>query len=157
VDHRFGNGEASLLGVELLDDAEKPIREVFGGQRVIIRVSVQFNQDVQQPIIGYTLRDRLGVEIAACNTSYVGRLLPAVFRGDLVTSDFHTEMPNLTSGSYSISPAVARGNVLKHDMCDWIDNALVFSLQSADLIYGMMKLDVEVVNYIAAAADAARL
>jgi hypothetical protein len=42
-------------------------------------------------------------------------------------------------------------------MCDWIDNALVFSLQSADLIYGMMKLDVEVVNYIAAAADAARL
>jgi ABC-type polysaccharide/polyol phosphate transport system ATPase subunit len=154
VDHRFGNGEASLLGVDLLDEAGESTREVFGGQKVTIRVSVQFNQDVQQPIVGYTLRDRLGVEISACNTSYAGTLLPPARRGDLVTSDFHTGVPHLASGSYSISPAVARGNVLQHDMCDWIDNALVFSLQSADLIYGMMKMDVDVVNYIGAAGAA---
>jgi hypothetical protein len=33
-------------------------------------------------------------------------------------------------------------------MCDWIDNALVFSLQSEDLIYGTLKMDVSVTNYI---------
>jgi hypothetical protein len=34
-------------------------------------------------------------------------------------------------------------------MCDWIDNALVFSIRSEDLIYGMLRMDAEVRNYIA--------
>jgi hypothetical protein len=33
-------------------------------------------------------------------------------------------------------------------MCDWIDNALVFSIRSDDLIYGMLRMDTEVRNYI---------
>ncbi len=33
-------------------------------------------------------------------------------------------------------------------MCDWIDNALVFNLQAAELVYGMVKMEVDVVNYI---------
>jgi ABC-type polysaccharide/polyol phosphate transport system ATPase subunit len=148
VDHRFGNGDATLLGVDLLDETGQPTLEVFGGQEVIIRVSVRFNQDVAQPILGYTLRDRLGVEISACNTSHAGKILPPARRGQLYTTDFGVELPDLASGSYSISPAVARGNVLRHDMCDWIDNALVFSVQASDLVYGMLKMKVDVVNYI---------
>ena len=49
--------------------------------------------------------------------------------------------------AFSISPAVADGDLLQHDMCDWIDNALVFTLQAKDLVYGMLKLDVEVRTY----------
>jgi lipopolysaccharide transport system ATP-binding protein len=114
----------------------------------VIRVSAQFNKDVEQPILGYTLRDRLGIEISACNTSYSGRPLPAAHPGDIFTSDFHVPVPHLAAGSYSISPAVAKGTVLKHDMCDWIDNALVFSLRSDELIYGMLRMNVEVKSYI---------
>jgi hypothetical protein len=147
VDHRFGNGDASILGVELLDEAGRPATEVFGGQRVVIRVSAEFHREVERPILGYTLRDRLGVEISACNTSYGGRILPPARGGQIVTSDFQVSMPHLADGSYAISPAVASGDILKHDMCDWIDNALVFSLRSEDMIYGMMRMDVEVVNY----------
>jgi ABC-type polysaccharide/polyol phosphate transport system ATPase subunit len=148
VDHRFGNGDASLTGVDLLDEKSEPTREVFGGQKVTIRVTVRFNRDVAQPILGYTMRDRLGVEISACNTSYAGKVLPAGHAGQMFTADFQITLPHLAAGSYSVSPAIARGNVLKHDMCDWIDNALVFNLQTADLVYGMVKMDVDVVNYV---------
>jgi len=148
IDHRFGNGEATLLGVELINQQGNPTRDVFAGQAVVIRVSAQFNKDVEHPILGYTLRDRLGVEISACNTSYSGRPLPAAQAGDIITSDFYIPMPHLAAGSYSISPAVAEGSVLKHDMCDWIDNALVFSLRSDELIYGMLKMNVEVKSYV---------
>jgi hypothetical protein len=148
IDHRFGNGEATLLGVELINQQGNPTRDVFAGQAVVIRVSAQFNKDVEHPILGYTLRDRLGVEISACNTSYSGHPLPAAQAGDIITSDFHIPMPHLAAGSYSISPAVAEGSVLKHDMCDWIDNALVFSLRSDELIYGMLKMNVEVKSYV---------
>jgi len=148
IDHRFGSGEASLLGVELMDAQGMPTREVFGGEKVVVRVSVQFNQDVPAPIIGYTLRDRLGIEVSACNTSYAGRALKAAGRGQILTSDFQVLLPHLAAGSYSISPAVAKGDVLKHDMCDWIDNALVFNLQTDQMIYGTMKMDVDVKTYV---------
>jgi hypothetical protein len=148
IDHRFGSGEATLLGVELMDARGKPTRDVFGGEKVVVRVSVQFNQDMTAPIIGYTLRDRMGVDLSACNTSYAGRALKAAVRGQIFTSDFQVLLPHLAAGSYSISPAVAKGDVLKHDMCDWIDNALVFNLQTDQMIYGTMKMDVDVKTYV---------
>jgi lipopolysaccharide transport system ATP-binding protein len=148
IDHRFGSGEATVMGVELLDAGRHPIREVFGGSDVIIRISVEFKTEVHRPILGYTLRDRLGVEISACNTTYAGHPLPAARKGEIFTSDFKLTLPRIAAGSYSISPAVAKGDILKHDMCDWIDNALVFSVHSEDLVYGMIKMDVGVHNYV---------
>jgi len=148
VDHRFGSGEATLLGVELLNSEGKATREVFGGEKVVVRVSVRFNHDIQNPIVGYTMRDRLGVELTACNTSYAGKVLPPGRKGQVCTSDFHIALPYLATGSYSISPAVAKGEILRHDMCDWIDNALVFNLQSDRLVYGQLRMDVDVRNYL---------
>jgi len=153
MEYRFGNGEAEVLGIELLDDKGNSSREVFGGQKVVVRVSARFMQDVDRPILGYTLRDRLGIEISACNTSYAGRLLPPARKGQIMTSDFCIKLPHLAAGSYSLSPAVARGNVLKHDMCDWIDNALVFNVRPEDLVYGMLKMNVEVQNYVGAVPE----
>jgi ABC-type polysaccharide/polyol phosphate transport system ATPase subunit len=152
IDHRFGNGEAIVLGIELLDSNGESVSQVFGGQTAIIRISVQFKQEVEQPIIGYTLRDRLGVEMSGCNTTYTGHALPPGKKGQIITSDFSVKFPNLAPGSYSISPAVAKGSVLRHDQCDWIDNALVFTLGSQSLVYGMMRMDVEVQSYISQAA-----
>jgi hypothetical protein len=148
IDHRFGNGEAALLGVALLDSAGNAISEAFGGQKVVIRVSAQFKQDTDQPILGYTLRDRLGVQMSGCNTSYAGQQLPRAQKGQIITSDFSLTLPYLAPGSYSISPAVAKGSIARHDMCDWIDNALVFTLRSQNLIYGMMRMEVDVHSYL---------
>ena len=148
VDHRFGNGEAVLLGVELLDEAGKAVSEIAGGQTATIRISAQLRQDIQQPIVGYTIRDRLGVEVSGCNTSYVGQALPPAKKGQIITSDFRIAFPRLAPGSYSISPAIAKGTILRHDMCDWIDNALVFVLGSNSLIYGAMRMEVDVHSYV---------
>ncbi len=152
IDHRFGNGEATVLGVELLDGNGKPIQDAFTKQRITIRISVQFNRDIDQPIIGYTLRNRLGIEISASNTSIAGRPLPQAQKDQIYTSDFSITLPTLAVGSYSISPAVAKGSISKHDMCDWIDNAIVFSVRSQDLIYGMLRMDVDVRNYVSCTA-----
>jgi ABC-type polysaccharide/polyol phosphate transport system ATPase subunit len=153
IDHRFGNGDATIVGIELMDGNGSPTREVVGGQKVTVRITAQFNRDNSVPIIGYTLRDRLGVEISAGNTSHAEHVLPAVRKGQKITSDFRVALPHLAPGSYSLSPAVAKGNLIKHDMCDWIDNALVFDLQTEHVIYGMLKMDVAVTNYIGANPD----
>jgi len=156
IDHRFGSGEARLLGVELFDENGRPARELFGGQRVTVRISAEFSKDIDHPIFGFTIRDRMGIEIAASNTSYAGCTLPPARQGQTFTCDFSLVLPEMAAGGYSISPAVANGNVLKHDMCDWIDNALVFSLNSQSLIYGMLKLDVKIHSYISSRRERLR-
>jgi hypothetical protein len=147
IDHRFGNGDAAVIGIELLDETGRPTREVFGGQQLVIRISVEFSHKVDRPILGFTLRDRLGVEITACNTTHSGRALPPAYECQVFTSDFMFQIPHFGPGSYSVSPAVACGDTMQHDMCDWIDNALVFEIKTDDLVYGMMKMDVDVRNY----------
>jgi lipopolysaccharide transport system ATP-binding protein len=147
IDHRFGNGKARVIGVELMNSNGQPIREVAGGETVLLRISVEFLEHVTHPILGYTMRDRVGVEISACNTTFAGDALPPAARGQVFTSDFQITVPCIASGSYSISPAVAEGELLKHDMCDWIDNGLVFSLYNSQLIYGMLSMDVNVRSY----------
>jgi hypothetical protein len=148
IDHRFGNGEAAVLGVELLDEKGAPASEVAGGQKVTVRISAQFNKDIDQPIAGFTLRDRLGVELSGCNTSHEGKVLPPIQKGQILTCDFHITLPYLAPGSYSISPAVAKGSLLHHDMCDWIDNALVFTMWSQAIVYGTMRIEAGVQSYI---------
>lgn len=147
IDHRFGNGAARILGVELLDENGSPSREVQGGRIVVLRISAEFLKDVSRPILGYTMRDRLGIDISACNTNFAGSVLPSARSGQIYTSDFRIHLPRMAAGSYSIAPAVAAGDLTKHDMCDWIDNALIFNLQADDLVYGTLKMDVEVRNY----------
>jgi lipopolysaccharide transport system ATP-binding protein len=147
IDHRFGNGEATVLGLELLDKNGSVTREIAAGDKVLIRISVQFKTGIDQPIVGYTLRDRLGIEISASNTTHAGRQLPRAYKDQIVTSDFIVDLPHLAPGSYSISPAVAKGSLLMHDMCDWIDNALVFTVRSKAIVYGMMGMPVDVHNY----------
>ncbi len=147
IDHRFGNGAARILGVELLDENGSPSREIQGGRIVVLRISAEFLKDVSRPILGYTMRDRLGIDISACNTNFAGSVLPSARSGQIYTSDFRIHLPRMAAGSYSIAPAVAAGDLTKHDMCDWIDNALIFNLQADDLVYGTLKMDVEVRNY----------
>jgi ABC-type polysaccharide/polyol phosphate transport system ATPase subunit len=147
IDHRFGNGAARILGVELLDENGSPTGEVQGGRIVVLRISAEFLKDVSRPILGYTMRDRLGIDISACNTNFAGSVLPSARSGQIYTSVFRIHLPRMAAGSYSIAPAVADGDLTKHDMCDWIDNALIFNLQADDLVYGTLKMDVEVRNY----------
>jgi ABC-type polysaccharide/polyol phosphate transport system ATPase subunit len=147
IDHRFGNEAARILGVELFDENGSPSREVHGGRIIVLRISAEFLKDVSRPILGYTMRDRLGIEISACNTTFAGSVLPSARSGQIYTSDFRIHLPRMAAGSYSIAPAVAAGDLTKHDMCDWIDNALIFNLQADDLVYGTLKMDVEVRNY----------
>jgi hypothetical protein len=147
IDHRFGNGRARVIGVELMSGNGQPVREIIGGDTILLRVSAEFLQDVGRPILGYTMRDRLGVEITACNTTFAGDALPPAAKGQIFTSDFRITMPRMASGSYSISPAVAEGELLAHDMCDWIDNGLVFSVSNRQLLYGMLDMNVQVRSY----------
>jgi ABC-type polysaccharide/polyol phosphate transport system ATPase subunit len=143
MDHRFGNGKAAIQGILVLDTQHQVLNQARAEDVVIVRISARFEEGVEHPIIGFTLRDHLNVEISSTNTSYERVKLPPAQAGDYITVDFSVRVPRMRPGSYSISPAVASGNIWEHDICDWIDNAYILTLLDTELVYGMWKLEVE--------------
>ncbi|MGH9339354.1 MAG: ABC transporter ATP-binding protein [Acidobacteriota bacterium] len=144
IHNRYGNGGAELVGVLLCSADRRALNEARAGEEVRLLISARFHQSIQHPIIGFTIRDRLGVEITSSNTSYEERYLPPVGSGDVVTVGFLIRIPSVRPGSYSISPAVAAGNVWEHTIEDWIDNAYIFEVADSGLVYGLMRWPVEV-------------
>ena len=144
IHHRYGNRGAEILGIILCSHKGQVLDEVRAGQEVRLLISARFHQDIENPIIGFTVRDRLGVEITSSNTPYEGLDLPPGKPGDTVTVAFRIRVPQLRPGSYSISPAVAQGNVWEHTIEDWIDNAYIINLADTGLIYGTMRWPVKV-------------
>ena len=61
--------------------------------------------------------------------------------GDIVTVDFHVDLPELYPASFSFSPAIADGTLMGYQMCDWIDNAITLQMgRSEAQIYGYIHL-----------------
>ncbi len=137
--HRFGQGGAKILGILLLSSQDEVLNTLRGGETIRLLISVEFKQSISSPIIGFTVRDRLGTEIAASNTAYEGAPLPDVVAGQICTAAFEIKIPNLRPDSYTISPAVSSGTIWEHEVEDWIDNAYVFDLEDTGLIYGTMR------------------
>ena len=62
-----------------------------------------------------------------------------------MTVDFRLDLPELYPGSFSFSPAVADGDYVSYEMCDWIDNAAAFEMSHRGKpVYGYVHLPCEV-------------
>lgn len=143
IDHRYGEGGAEIMGVILLGEQKQVVNEAMPDDELELIVSARFKKPVKHPIVGFTIRDRMGMELAASNTSYAGLDLPPAVAGETVTVAFKFKIPAVRPDSYSISPAVASGNIWEHQIEDWIDNAYIFTINEAGLIYGLMKWPVK--------------
>ena len=131
------------MGIILHDESGEVISDVRAGQQVNILISARFLEETEFPIVGVTIRDRMGTEITATNTTYEGSELPAQREGAVITVRMRMKVPNIRPGSYSISPSVARGNVWDHEIEDWIDNAYIINVVETELVYGLMKWEFE--------------
>ncbi|MDD5543492.1 MAG: ABC transporter ATP-binding protein [Acidobacteriia bacterium] len=143
VDHRFGDGRAEVLGIEVFGEEGIPKRSFAPQERIRVKISTRFRESLVQPIVGFILRDRLGIDLMATNTEYEEAPLGSVETGEIRTVEFSLQLPFLRQGNYSLCPAVADGTASHHVMCDWIDNAVVFSVESGELIHGLMRLKIE--------------
>ena len=63
------------------------------------------------PIVGFMMRNHLGLDFAGTNTAREGFELPPMAAGDVYTVDFHLQLPELYPSSFSFSPAIADGTL----------------------------------------------
>jgi hypothetical protein len=109
--------------------------------RMVIRISVRASADVPMPMVGFMLRNQLGIDFSGTNTAREGYELDPMRSGDICTVDFHVDLPELYPASFSFSPAIADGTLTAYRMCDWIDNAIALQMvRGAHDIYGYIRM-----------------
>lgn len=135
----FGKGGAQIVDVRLLDENEHPLAWVVGGEKVTLRVIVHVYQDLDSPIIGFYVKDRLGQALFGDNTFLSYREKPVHCpKGTELQSDFVFYMPLLPSGEYSITIAIANGTQEFHEQHHWIHDAVLFKSESSSVASGLI-------------------
>jgi ABC-type polysaccharide/polyol phosphate transport system ATPase subunit len=141
VDNRYGDQRAVILGVELRNPRGRRVTSPRAGEQIRVVVTCRCRESVRAPIVGFTLRTRLGDVVTATNTAYEGRRLPGLGPDDTVTVEFTMRWPAFASGIFSFSPAIAEGTLDRHHMNDWIDNAFVIEAANPEVRYGWLRLE----------------
>lgn len=137
----FGDGRAKIIGTRLEDADGKPVLRMEGGERVSLVVEAEAFEDVDQPIVGFFFKDRLGQQLFGTNTYLSGRQqAPAVRAGQNLRAEFGFQMPYLPVGKYTIDVALADGTHLVHVQNDWVFDALVLESVSSSLSAGLVGL-----------------
>jgi lipopolysaccharide transport system ATP-binding protein len=141
IDHRFGDGRAQIIGIAVLDEQGRTQPILEPSTRILVRISVRAAADVALPIVGFMLRNQLGMDFSGTNTAREGYELAPLQAGDVTTVDFYLDLPELYPASFSFSPAIADGTLMGYQMCDWIDNAITLQMgRSEAQVYGYLHL-----------------
>lgn len=135
----FGKGSATINLVQLLDQHDKPLSWIVGGELVQLIIYCRANTDLASPIVGFLVNDRLGQTLFGDNTfiTYSHASLP-VASGQVFATRFEFRMPILPAGDYSITAAIAEGTQQDHIQHHWIHDALLLKSHSSSVSTGLV-------------------
>lgn len=114
-EHRWGDGRAKICHYEVLQNGAYTSGLVKRGDRLTIRMSVLFEQNIDELIYGITVKTEDGNAVYGTNSRLVGDLPSSQKGGDLVPIEFELTL-NLLSGNYFISLGVAQDHEAKDNI-----------------------------------------
>ncbi|HEX8634727.1 MAG TPA: ABC transporter ATP-binding protein [Pyrinomonadaceae bacterium] len=150
--YRHGNKRAEVIGAELVDGATgRAVELVETGDAVAVRLRVLFHEDAAEPVCGFMIRNRHGINVYGTNTEQRGQPLGAARRGEIIEAVF-TFRCWLGQEHYFVSVAA---HTPDGEAFDWLDGAIFFRVSCAVEMEGIANLDARVVTRRIAVADEA--
>jgi len=135
----FGTGHAEVFSVQLLDEKGFHLSYVVGGECVRLVILCKAAKDLNRPIVGFLLKDRLGQIVFGDNTYLVYRNDRTVAKaGCVLETTFDFRMPILPIGDYSFSAAVAEGTQAEHVQHHWLHDALIIRVHASAVCFGLV-------------------
>lgn len=122
-----GTGEVAIERVQLLSKDIEPIELADVGQKVTLSVDVNVEEDIDELVLGYVIKDRLGLPVYGTNTHHLKQTLQSLTKGESVNYQFDFDL-NLGEGSYSIAIAAHTSDTHLARNYQWQDLACVFNV-----------------------------
>jgi len=137
----FGAQGARIVGINLLNTQGEVLPSLEGGEEVVLRVTCQTQKEINGPIVGFYVKDKLGQNLFGDNTYLTYRGMPVtVPAGQSFAASFRFQLPYLPTGDFAVTVAVAEGTQDDHVQHHWLDDAMFFRVHSSHLIRGLIGL-----------------
>jgi len=130
---RHGDGASRILSAELIDANGAPTAALRPGEPVTVRIRAQAERDLEDPVVGLLIRNRLGIDVFGTNTRIEGIDLGRVAAGELFEIDFTFDCL-LTRQDYTLTVATQYREGYSQD---WVDDILCFSVVDARDVAGL--------------------
>lgn len=136
----FGESKATVVHVSLCDDSGQPVGVVLAGEHVVLEVDLQAEQGMDNVIVGFYIKNRLGQLLFGDNTVMSHSDDFVVSEGELFRARFRFEMPRLGAGDYFVTVGVAEGTQDQHVIQHWLHEALRFTANGGSYATGLVGL-----------------
>ena len=134
-------GDAELLEVSIkATNPGEPNTIIEGGKEVEVKIRAKAHKTLNEPILGFVLRDRLGQSLFGENTLITrntSKPEPAE-PGTELSAVFRLWLPMLPSGSYTLLASIADGNLTSNTQHHWIEDATIIHVTSSNVRYGLV-------------------
>lgn len=146
----FGTGRATITGVRFTDQSGTVISSFNGGEIVQLIVAAEAHEDLENVILGFYLKNRLGQYLFGENTFLHTQDNPvSVRKGSVIEATFRFRIPLLPKGSYVVTPAIASGSLDNHAQHHWIHEALAIESHQAYVHRGLVGIPMHAVSCVA--------
>jgi ABC-type polysaccharide/polyol phosphate transport system ATPase subunit len=122
--HRHGDGASRVLDVELVSAGGESTRHLEPGEPVTVRVRAVAQKDLDDPVVGVLIRNRLGIDVFGTNTRIEHVDLGRVAAGDTFEVEFAFDCL-LTRQDYTLTVATQYRDGYSQD---WLDDVISFSV-----------------------------
>jgi lipopolysaccharide transport system ATP-binding protein len=115
---------------------------LLGGEQVKVTIRAQSTDPIIMPILGFTVRDRLGQELFGENTLPYTETNPISIPSEMeFSAEFLFILPMLPNGQYSVMASVAEGTLYNHVQHHFMHDALILTVTSSKIRWGLVGLN----------------
>jgi ABC-type polysaccharide/polyol phosphate transport system ATPase subunit len=137
---RHGDGASRILDIQILNDEGRVVTAIQRGEKLTIRLRALFHSACIDPIVGFLIRNRLGIDIYGTNTRVEGIQLGQIKAGELLELDFSMECW-LARHEYTLTAATQHADGASQD---WLDDVISFTVVDPKEIAGVVDLRAQV-------------
>jgi len=142
-----GTGLARIFEVRLENGTGTPYHWVVGGEIVNLVIRAQTFENMESPILGFVVKNRLGQFLFGDNTYLSYADVPkTAAKGSTLEAIFKFRIPRLPVGDYVISAAFANGPQKQHVTHHWLHEAITFRSHRSSVgqaLVGLPMLDIK--------------
>jgi lipopolysaccharide transport system ATP-binding protein len=137
---RHGDGASEIVSADLFNTRGESTRNLEPHETVSIRVRAIAKRNVEDPVVGILIRNRLGIDVFGTNTRIEGIDLGNIPAGEMFEVDFTFDCL-LTRQDYTLTVATQHREGYSQD---WLDDVLAFSVTDARDVAGLANFKTKV-------------
>ncbi len=131
---RHGDGASRIVDVAIADRFGRKCGVFEAGDRLRVRVQAEMRKDVDEPVVGLLIRNRIGIDVFGTNTRVEGVTIGPVAAGSVLEVCFELECA-FARNEYTVTVATQYQDGMSQD---WVDDVASFKVINAADIAGVV-------------------